>query len=105
MSIRFPLWFFCSLFLLFFSACKDEGPSITSINPRIGMMGEVLTIRGEHFGAERDESYVTIAGIAPTASSYIEWNDTRISLRLPEFGESGLVYVHRGNLKSNAALF
>jgi transglutaminase-like putative cysteine protease len=69
------------------------------------MMGEVLTIRGEHFGAERDESYVTIAGIAPTASSYIEWNDTRISLRLPEFGESGLVYVHRGNLKSNAALF
>jgi transglutaminase-like putative cysteine protease len=69
------------------------------------MMGEVLTIYGTNFGKEQDESYVTIAGIAPTTLSYIEWNDTRISVRIPEFGDSGLVYVHSRNKKSNAALF
>jgi transglutaminase-like putative cysteine protease len=94
----------CFLFLLLL-ACEEEEPHIASIDPRIGMMGEILTIRGERFGAERDESYITIAGIAPTASSYITWEDTQISLRLPEFGEAGLIYVHRGNKKSNAILF
>jgi transglutaminase-like putative cysteine protease len=68
-------------------------------------MGDVITIRGEGFGESRNESYVTIAGFAPTASSYLEWQDDRISLRTPEFGESGLVYVFRGNTKSNAALY
>jgi transglutaminase-like putative cysteine protease len=68
-------------------------------------MGEVLVIRGEHFGQDRDESFVSIGGISPTSSAYIEWKDTFISLRTPEFGESGLVYVHRGDKKSNAALF
>jgi transglutaminase-like putative cysteine protease len=69
------------------------------------MMGEVLTISGENFGDEQNESYVTIAGISPTASSYIEWGNSRIAFRVPEFGESGLVYVHRENKKSNPALF
>ncbi|MDR2070685.1 MAG: IPT/TIG domain-containing protein [Treponema sp.] len=91
--------------MLLYLGCKQEGPRITEIYPRIGMMGEVLTIRGENFGDEQDESYVTIAGIVPTASSYIEWKDDRIAFRVPEFGESGLVYVHRGNRKSNPALF
>jgi transglutaminase-like putative cysteine protease len=69
------------------------------------MMGEVLTILGENFGNTREESYVTIAGISPTISSYIEWSDTRILVRIPEFGDSGLVYVYRGDKKSNSALF
>jgi transglutaminase-like putative cysteine protease len=68
-------------------------------------MGEVLTIHGTNFGDEQDESYVTIAGIVPTASSYVEWSDTQIGVRVPEFGDSGLVYVYNGNKKSNAALF
>jgi transglutaminase-like putative cysteine protease len=85
--------------------CKQEGPRITGIYPKIGMMGEVLTVIGENFGDEQDESYVTIAGIAPTASSYVEWRNDRIAFRAPEFGESGLVYVHRGDRKSNPALF
>jgi transglutaminase-like putative cysteine protease len=68
-------------------------------------MGEDITILGENFGDARDESYVTIAGIVPTASSYTDWSDSRIRVRVPEFGDSGLVYVHRNNKKSNAALF
>jgi transglutaminase-like putative cysteine protease len=69
------------------------------------MMGEVLTIVGKNFGDVREESYVTIAGIAPTASSYLDWSDSQIRVRIPEFGDSGLVCVHRNNKKSNAALF
>ena len=105
MSNPFLRFFFISAVVLLSLGCKEEGPRISEISPRIGMMGEVLTIRGENFGDEQDESYVTIAGIAPTSSSYIEWKDNRISLRVPEFGESGLVYVYRGTRKSNPALF
>jgi transglutaminase-like putative cysteine protease len=68
-------------------------------------MGEILTISGENFGETREESFVTIAGITPTTSSYLEWADTRIRVRIPEFGDSGLVCVHRDNRKSNVALF
>jgi transglutaminase-like putative cysteine protease len=93
------------LMLLFFSGCKEEGPRIDSVYPPIGRMGGVLTIRGGNFGTDRDESYVTVAGIIPTSSSYITWQDNFISFTVPEFGESGLVYVYRGNVKSNAALF
>jgi hypothetical protein len=97
------------LFLLIcvsvFFSCKEDAPLISSITPRIGMMGEVLTIQGKNFGDERNESYVTISGISPTASSYVEWTDIKIMVRVPEFGDSGLVYVYRNNKKSNAALF
>ncbi|OHE67667.1 MAG: transcription factor, partial [Treponema sp. GWB1_62_6] len=87
------------------SSCFTRGPRIDSIDPRIGTMGEVLRIEGSGFGGDRGQSRVTIAGIAPTSSSYIEWSPTRISVRIPDFGESGLVYVHTDNGKSNAALF
>ncbi|GHV77640.1 hypothetical protein AGMMS49942_24610 [Spirochaetia bacterium] len=94
---------FCVLFLLF--SCEDRQPRIHAIDPRIGIMGEILTISGEHFGNTREESYVTIAGVTPITSSYLEWTDTRIQVRIPEFGDSGLVAVYRNNKKSNAALF
>jgi transglutaminase-like putative cysteine protease len=87
------------------AACKKKAPVIHSIDPRIGIMGEILTITGENFGNDRNESYVTIAGAAPTSFSYLEWHDNLISLRIPEFGESGLVYVHVEGGKSNGALF
>jgi transglutaminase-like putative cysteine protease len=90
--------------LLLFS-CADQYPRISSIDPRIGLMGEVLTITGENFGDSREESYVTIAGIIPTASSYLDWTDSQIRVRVPEFGDSGLVCVYRNHKKSNAALF
>jgi transglutaminase-like putative cysteine protease len=86
-------------------ACKKRDPVIHSIDPRIGAMGEILSIKGENFGQERNESYVTIAGTAPTSFSYLEWQDDLITLRIPEFGEPGLVYVHVKGEKSNGALF
>ena len=89
----------------FLAGCREKGPEIQSIEPRIGRMGDVLTIRGKGFGDERNESFITIAGTSPTSSSYISWNDGEVLVRIPEFGEAGLVYVHRGRKKSNPSLF
>jgi transglutaminase-like putative cysteine protease len=69
------------------------------------MLGETLSIQGENFGDEQGESYVSIAGVPPTGSSYLHWEDTRITLRINEFGESGMVRVHVGDKRSNALLF
>ncbi|MDR0555000.1 MAG: IPT/TIG domain-containing protein [Treponema sp.] len=104
---------FRSLFFLFIlllagflaGSCDSREPRIGSLYPQAGHLGDVLTIFGENFGAERNESYVTVGGIIPTSSAYIEWKNDTIVFVTPEFGESGLVYVHRGGKKSNAVLF
>ena len=98
--------FICVFLLgaLFFS-CAPGNLHIDSIEPKIGRTGEILTIRGENFGKEKDESYVTIAGVSPTNSSYISWENNQITLRVPELVESGLVYVYVRNKKSNGAMF
>jgi transglutaminase-like putative cysteine protease len=90
---------------LFLSACIEGAPIITSIDPRIGIMGEALSIYGENFGTEQNESYITIAGAQPTLSSYISWEESRIIVTVSEFAEPGLIYVYRGNRKSNPVLF
>jgi transglutaminase-like putative cysteine protease len=100
---RISLFLLCLPVILL--SCEKKLPLIRSLDPSIGMLGELLEIHGEHFGDERGESYVSIAGIAPTGSSYVHWEDTRITLRLPEFGDSGLVRVHVGDKRSNALLF
>ena len=91
--------------LILFVSCSSKIPVISSIDPKIGQIGEVITLTGDNFGASRDESYVTIAGIAPTNSSYYLWQNNLIIVRVPELGESGLVYVHAGGKKSNGVLF
>jgi len=90
---------------ILFLSCNTKIPVISSIDPKIGRMGEVITLTGSNFGASRDESYVTIAGITPTSSSYHHWQDDLIMVRVPESGESGLVYVHVDGKRSNGVLF
>ncbi|MDR0399750.1 MAG: transcription factor [Treponema sp.] len=90
----------------FFLSCgAAKKPVIHSLDPPIGMLGGILNIRGENFGEEQGESYVSIAGTAPTGSSYLRWEDALITLRINEFGESGMVRVHVGGKRSNALLF
>jgi transglutaminase-like putative cysteine protease len=90
---------------LIYASCNSKIPVITSINPKIGELGEIITLTGSNFGALREESYVTIAGSLPTNSSYRDWQDTVIQVRIPDSGESGLVYVHVKGRKSNGVLF
>ncbi|MDR0495702.1 MAG: IPT/TIG domain-containing protein [Treponema sp.] len=104
-EIKWLYFSLCSLSFALFLGCQPQAPVIHSIYPQIGIMGEPLTIYGAFFGKDRDESYVTIAGAQPTGKSYISWRDDEISLRIPEFGEAGLVYVHVKGRKSNGALF
>jgi transglutaminase-like putative cysteine protease len=92
------------LSVLFFS-CNSKIPVISSIDPKIGNMGDIITLRGRNFGVVREGAYVSIAGVAPTNSSYYTWQDDLILLRIPESGESGLVYVHVKGRKSNGVLF
>ena len=98
--------FFCLTVLIsLLTGCIDKPPVIDSIDPRIGNLGEVLTIHGKNFGRDQNESYITIAGAPPTITSYISWHDEAISITVPEFAEPGLIYVHKDGLKSNPALF
>jgi transglutaminase-like putative cysteine protease len=96
---------FSLMFSVFLFSCGVKAPVITSIDPKIGRMGEVITLSGSNFGESRDESYVTIAGISPTNSSYYLWQDNLIILKVPELGESGLVYVRSKGKMSNGVLF
>ncbi|MCL2197129.1 MAG: IPT/TIG domain-containing protein [Treponema sp.] len=88
-----------------FISCGNKTPVIISIDPKIGNMGEIITLSGSNFGESRDESYVSIAGTAPTNSSYYLWQNDKIIVRVPEMGESGLVHVHAKGKKSNGVLF
>jgi len=103
--IKSQIFVFLPLFFMFFISCGAKVPVITSIDPKFGRMGEIITLTGSNFGASRDESYVTIAGISPTNSSYYLWQDNLIILKVPELGESGLVYVRAKGKKSNGVLF
>jgi len=93
------------ILLALFLSCDSKIPVISSIDPKIGKMGEIITLTGKNFGVSREESYVTIAGTPPTGSSYYLWQDDMIMIRIPEMGESGLVYVHSRGGKSNGVLF
>jgi len=92
------------LSVLFYS-CFSRVPVIISIDPKIGNMGDIITLRGRNFGDDREGSFVSIAGISPTNSSYYTWQDDLILLRIPESGESGLVYVYVKGRRSNGVLF
>jgi len=104
MANRKKLIFLIVLIPLFIS-CGNKTPVILSIDPKIGNMGEIITLTGTNFGESRDESFVSIAGVAPTNSSYYHWQDDLIIIRVPELGQSGLVHVHAKGKKSNGMLF
>ena len=93
------------LSLLVIVGCQPKTPIIYSITPQIGNISEPLTIKGANFGRERDVSYVTIAGAQPTGTSYLDWQDNEITIRIPEFSEAGLVYAHVKGRKSNGMLY
>lgn len=83
----------------------DRPPIVESMSPEIGEPGGILVLRGMHFGEERLNSAVSIAGSRPTASSYLEWTDNRISIQIPQDVGSGMVFVTTRFGKSSELLF
>lgn len=102
-----PIIIFIGVILIFsFSSQFSERPPIIhSITPQIGVPGEVLIISGESFGEFRKSGDVSIAGVRPVSSAYIEWSDKRISVRIPQEAGSGLVTVNTRTGRSNGVLF
>lgn len=87
------------------ASVAHKEPVLTEITPSIGEPGEVLVIRGRHFGPERGDSWVEIAGNRLTSSSYISWSDTTIMATLPQTIDDGLVTVYAKTGKSNPLIF
>lgn len=94
------------LFLIFtVSTYSGSVPVISAISPQAANPGDVLTIYGSHFGTKRTESYVEIGGRRITASSYIDWKDDTITLKIPQNVQDGLVFVSTSNGKSEPKIF
>jgi hypothetical protein len=102
-----PILIFIGVVLIFSfsSQFSEQPPVIKSIVPQIGVPGEVLVIQGESFGEVRKSGDVSIAGVRPVSSAYIEWSDERISVRIPQEAGSGLVTVKTRTGRSNGMLF
>ncbi len=92
-------------FLLLSSRMTGRPPLIESITPKIGFPQDVMVITGKYFGDERNGGEVVIGGYAPVSSGYLDWSDSRISLRIPEDVSSGMVRVITKNGKSKGLLF
>lgn len=102
-----PFLLFIAIVILFSvsSQFSDRPPVIKDITPEIGNPGDVLIIEGAYLGETRQGGEVHIAGVRPTSSSYLEWSEERISVRIPPNVGSGLVYVITRNGRSNGVLF
>lgn len=83
----------------------ERPPSITKLEPEIGLPGAVLVIEGRDFGDTKGSSEVTLAGVRPTSSSYLEWHDDRISVQIPEEVGTGPIKVVTRYGASNGVLF
>jgi hypothetical protein len=92
-------------FLLLSSRMTGRPPLVESITPKIGFPQDVMVITGKYFGDERNGGEVVIGGYAPVSSGYLDWSDSRISLRIPEDVSSGMVRVITKNGKSKGLLF
>jgi hypothetical protein len=92
-------------FLLLSSRMTGRPPLVESITPKIGFPRDVMVITGKYFGDERNGGEVVIGGYAPVSSGYLDWSDSRISLRIPEDVSSGMVRVITKNGKSKGLLF
>ena len=84
---------------------KSKKAVIEGIDPAIGSSDEIMTIRGENFGDEQGESYVSMAGFRVTSSHYISWSDREITLRIPYNVQDGLVKVITRRGESEPSFF
>ncbi len=87
------------------SFITGSNPRIDSLDPSVAFPGENIIIRGDNFGNDSEDGFVIIAGIRPTVSSYLEWTDTKIILRVPDEVGSGRIFVKSQKNLSNGLLF
>jgi hypothetical protein len=77
-------------------------PSIMSLSPTSGAVGESVVISGVGFGSTQGANTVTFNGAAATPSS---WSDASIAALVPTGATTGNVVVTTGGVASNAIAF
>lgn len=75
---------------------------VTSISPREGAPGSVVTMKGTGFGASQGGGWVTFAG---HSAQIVTWSDTSIQVIVPKGAEAGYVGVVIYGLASNGLLY
>ena len=102
-----PVAFFIILTTVYIvsSLITGSSPEVKRLDPPVAFPGENIIIEGSHFGKTAQDGFVIIAGIRPTLSSYLEWTETKIKLKIPDEVGSGRLFVKTGNKISNGLLF
>jgi len=118
-------------FLLFFS-CDSKIPVISSIDPKIGRMGDVITITGSNFGVSQEGSLKSTLNnggvffswdyksssvnpyivkepeyieVSETEFGYVSWNTREIKVRVPDGAVSGNIEVRTSHGSSRPVSF
>jgi len=72
----------------------NSNPTITSVSPDRGVVGDTLTITGFGFGDTQGTSTVTFHdGVTATAGDIGTWGNTQVTVDIPAGAESGDVIV------------
>ena len=82
-----------------------QAPTITSITPSSGSVGEVVQIKGNNFGINSSSGEVWFGAIKALASDIVSWIDTQIEVKVPEGAVTGDVHVVASGEKSNEVNF
>ena len=80
---------------------NGDNPLITGLMPNPAVVGQALSISGQHFGPSQGSSSVTVNGVTATISS---WSDSLITLPVPVGSATGKVIVTVGLMPSNSFL-
>src|SRR5207245_542522 len=106
-------WFVCALAAAI--GCSGAGtsspggggnpppaPSITSVSPASGAVGNSVTIAGANFGATQESSTVKFNGTTATPTN---WSATSIVVQVPAGATTGNVVAMVGGVASNGVGF
>lgn len=87
---------------------KDIGsdiPTIKSISPKSGAIGDKITITGTAFGTYRGSSNVSFNLVKLQPTDYQNWSDNEIVIKVPVGAESGSISATINATKSNEVDF
>lgn len=70
-------------------------PTLTSLGPSSGVVGQMVTISGSNFGSIQDLSTVTFSNNVRATPCQTCWSDTSISVAVPAGATAGPVVVSR----------
>ena len=82
----------------------NNAATITEVDPKYFIPGEVMHIIGNNFGENRNGNNVRINQRALTQSEYLEWSNRKIVIRAPMDIHNSVIQVHANGSISNEAL-